>query len=113
MAMLSHRFLHAGVAAVLAVAFVATGTVPTNASRRAASPALQSCRGIKTGGTFTFGVDLDVVSFDSANTIENGSLWADLNVYDQLLRLSTDATHLEPDLAASYQVMNGGRTYIF
>ncbi len=48
------------------------------------------------GGTLTFGVDQDVIAWDGAQTSDNGSLWADLNVYDQLVRLTPDAKGLEP-----------------
>jgi peptide/nickel transport system substrate-binding protein len=68
---------------------------------------------VKRGGTFTYGVDQSVVSFDSVNTQDNGSLWADMNIFDQLVRLNPSATKLEPDLAQSWTVQQGGRVMIF
>ena len=68
---------------------------------------------IHRGGTLTMGVDQDVVSFDPSQTQDNESLWVDLNIYDQLVRLTPDAKKLEPDLAQSWDVLNGGRVIIF
>jgi peptide/nickel transport system substrate-binding protein len=72
-----------------------------------------SCKNVKMGGTLTVGVSQDVISFDAANTQDNGSLWADMNVYDQLVRLTPDAKQLVPGLAKSWSVTNGGKSYIF
>jgi peptide/nickel transport system substrate-binding protein len=77
------------------------------------SAAKASCSNIKLGGTFVYGVDQDVISFDAMNTQDNGSLWADQNIYDQLVRVSPDATKLQPDLANSWKITNGGKTITF
>jgi peptide/nickel transport system substrate-binding protein len=108
-----HRVTRLAIAALFAVSFVAAMPHVAGARQHTRSAALQACSSIKKGGTFTYGVDQDTVSFDSNNTQDNGSLWADMNVYDQLVRLSPDATHLEPDLAQSWQVQNHGTVYIF
>ncbi len=73
----------------------------------------QASTAIHRGGTLVFGIDQDVVSWDAANTNDNGSLWADMNIYDQLVRLTPDAKRLEPDLAQSWDVLDGGRVIIF
>src|SRR5579863_3597500 len=73
----------------------------------------QASTAIHRGGTLVFGVDQDVVSWDGAATSDNGSLWADLNIYDQLIRLTPDAKGLEPDLAQSWDVLNGGSVIVF
>jgi peptide/nickel transport system substrate-binding protein len=108
-----------------AIAFVATLLVGAGSpalaghlSARAAathvsSLAAASCSNVKLGGTLVYGVDQDVVSFDAMNTQDNGSLWADQNIYDQLVRVSPDATSLQPDLASSWKITNGGKTYTF
>jgi len=83
------------------------------ASHIVAAPAAAACNSVHRGGTLQFGVSQDVVSFDAHNTQDNGSLWASMNVYDQLVRLSPDATHLEPDLAQSWSVRQGGRVMVF
>ena len=74
---------------------------------------VQASTSIHRGGTLVFGVDQDVVSWDGAATSDNGSLWADLNIYDQLIRLTPDAKGLEPDLAQSWDVQDGGRVIVF
>ncbi len=73
----------------------------------------QAAATIQRGGTLTLGVDQDVISWDGAATSDNGSLWADLNVYDQLVRLTPDAKGLEPDLAQSWDVRDGGKVIVF
>ncbi len=72
-----------------------------------------SCKSVKTGGSLTIGVSQDVISFDPPYTQDNGSLWADMNVYDQLVRLTPDASKLVPDIATTWNISNGGRTYVF
>jgi peptide/nickel transport system substrate-binding protein len=80
-----------------------------SAARNAAS----DCSSVKRGGTLNYGVDQDVISFDSANTQDNGSLWADMNIYDQLVRLNPDGSKIVPDLATSWDVKQGGRVIVF
>ncbi|MEO8969468.1 MAG: ABC transporter substrate-binding protein [Solirubrobacteraceae bacterium] len=72
-----------------------------------------NCKNVKTGGALSIGVSQDVVSFDPPYTQDNGSLWADMNVYDQLVQLTPDASKLVPGLATSWTISNGGKTYIF
>jgi peptide/nickel transport system substrate-binding protein len=79
----------------------------------AAAAGTRDCNGVKRGGTLLYGVSQDVISFDAANTQDNGSLWADMNIYDQLLRLTPDGSKLVPDLAKSWDVKQGGRVIVF
>ena len=72
-----------------------------------------TCKGVKLGGTMTVGVSQDAFSFDPPYTQDNGSLWADMNIYDQLVRLTPDATKLVPGLATSWKIINDGKTYVF
>ena len=88
-------------------------SAPVAASSRAAVAAGGDCHAVKRGGTLDYGVDQDVVSFDAANTQDNGSLWADLNIYDQLVRLNPSGTKVVPDLATSWDSKNGGRVIVF
>lgn len=82
-------------------------------SSKAALAGQSDCHAVKRGGTFNYGVDQDVISFDAANTQDNGSLWADLNIYDQLVRLNPSGTKVGPDLATSWTIKKGGRVYVF
>lgn len=72
-----------------------------------------SCKNVKTGGALTIGVTQDAISFDPPYTQDNGSLWADMNIYDQLVRLTPNASKLVPGLASSWKVSKGGKTYTF
>ena len=87
----------------------------TASARAGATPAGASldCRSVKRGGTLLFGVSQDVISFDAANTQDNGSLWADMNIYDQLVRLNPNGSKIVPDLASSWDVKQGGRVIVF
>src|SRR5215471_9291684 len=109
------RVLLGGLGAVSAVALLvalqasaASDSRPTSAHRTTAA-----CSSVKRGGTLTYGVDQDVISFDAANTQDNGSLWADMNIYDQLVRLNPEGTKVVPDLATSWDVKNGGTVIVF
>lgn len=55
----------------------------------------------------------DLVSLDPIATSDNASIFAQLLVFDTLLRPSKDATRLEPGLAESWQVSDDGLTYTF
>jgi peptide/nickel transport system substrate-binding protein len=55
----------------------------------------------------------DLVSLDPIATSDNASIFAQLLIFDTLLRPSKDATKLEPGLAESWQVSSDGMTYSF
>src|SRR5437763_550667 len=80
---------------------------------KAANEGGGDCSHVKRGGTLNYGVDQDVISFDAHATQDNGSLWADMNVYDQLLELSPDAKKVVPGLAKSWDVKENGLVYVF
>ncbi len=80
---------------------------------KAAAAGGGDCGHVKRGGTLNFGVDQDVISFDAHNTQDNGSLWADMNIYDQLVELAPDAKKVVAGLAKSWDVSDGGRVYTF
>lgn len=101
----------AAVAGSQAVAAVSEGT--TTATPSAAERALAACSNVKRGGTLTYGVSQDVISFDAANTQDNGSLWTQMNVYDQLLRISPFGSKVLPGLAVKWTAKKGGREYVF
>ena len=108
-----------GVLAVSILALFVALQASTASGKRApakvsgASSALADCSAVKRGGTLLYGVDQDVISFDAANTQDNGSLWADMNIYDQLVRLNPDGSKIVPDLATSWDVKQGGRVIVF
>ena len=55
----------------------------------------------------------DLISLDPIATSDNASIYAQLLVFDTLLRPSKDATKLEPGLAESWQVSADGKVYTF
>lgn len=105
---------------VLTIVFVLGLFVTAHSSAQAGKPAAHAmsapqlaCSSVKRGGTFVYGVDQDVVNLDAHNTQDNGSLWADMNIYDQLVRIVPATKSIVPDLASSWQIKNGGRLLIF
>ncbi len=52
-------------------------------------------------------------NFDPVPNVENPTIWASHNVMDNLVRLSDDSTHIEPDLAESWEISDDHLTYTF
>ena len=94
-------------------ASAASGTRAAGAAPAALRGATADCSSVKRGGTLVYGVDQDVISVDASSTQDNGSLWTDMNIYDQLVRLNPDGTKVVPDLATSWDVKKGGTVYVF
>ncbi len=66
------------------------------------------------GGTLTISLtDSDVRTFDPTQALENSSIWVNLQVYDQLVRVAADGKSVEPDLASSWDVNTDGSEYTF
>src|SRR5919199_1671627 len=125
MAQQPRRFRIQALHVPMAIVFVLGLIFSAHASARASKPAVHSsmahssaaaqaaCSNVKRGGTFVYGVDQDVVNLDAHNTQDNGSLWADMNIYDQLVRIVPETKSIVPDLAQSWQSKQGGRVMIF
>jgi peptide/nickel transport system substrate-binding protein len=101
------------IAAVLFLLVVVGSAIARDNRSRGQAASTAACSSVKRGGTLNYGTSQDVISFDAANTQDNGSLWADMNIYDQLVRLSPDGSKLVPDLAQSWDVKQGGRVIVF
>ena len=86
----------------------APGASPSGASASGAPTASP-----KAGGTLTLARNADVISWDPIIPTDNPSIWAQLNIYDQLVRVAPDAQSVEPDLATSWDVSSDGKTYTF
>ena len=67
----------------------------------------------KMGGILTLARNADVISWDPIMPTDNPSIWAQLNIYDQLVRVASDAQSVEPDLATSWDISPDGKTYTF
>src|SRR4051794_35475586 len=84
------QYLHVPMAILFVLGLLVSAHVAARASVPSAHPlsaAQAACSNVKRGGTFVYGVDQDVVNLDAHNTQDNGSLWADMNIYDQLVRI--------------------------
>jgi ABC-type dipeptide transport system, periplasmic component len=55
----------------------------------------------------------DALTLDPIASSDNASIWAELLIYDQLMRPSVDGTKLEPDLAEKWSVSPDGLEYTF
>lgn len=64
-------------------------------------------------GVFRLGVTTDAQSLDPIATSDNASIWAQLLIFDQLIRPTRDGTGLEPGLAESWTVNDAGTEYVF
>jgi peptide/nickel transport system substrate-binding protein len=62
---------------------------------------------------FRLGVQTDALSLDPIATSDNGSIWAQLLIFDQLVRPTKDGTRLEPGLAESWEANQDGTEYTF
>ncbi len=63
--------------------------------------------------TLKVGVREDALTIDPIASSDNASIWAELQIYDQLVRPSKDGTKLEPGIAESWTVSPDGKEYQF
>ena len=66
------------------------------------------------GGSISMSLaDQDAQSFDPPAPIDNMSIWTMLLFYDQLVRVNSDGTAIEPGLAESWSASEDGTVYTF
>jgi len=65
------------------------------------------------GGTLHLGTQAPVVLWDPIHTQDNNSLWAQLNVFEELARIGPNATTIEPAVAESWETSEGGKVWTF
>lgn len=65
------------------------------------------------GGTLVMARNADVLSWDPIAPTDNPSIWAQLNIFDQLVRVGKDGKSVDPDLASSWDISPDGLTYTF
>jgi peptide/nickel transport system substrate-binding protein len=65
------------------------------------------------GGTLVFGRAIDSQVLDPVHTTQNADIWLSLNIYDTLLLASADGRGVEPGLASTWAVSDGGKTIDF
>ena len=63
--------------------------------------------------TLSIGREQDNTTFDPILTIQNADIWVLDNMNANLVRVTYDGKGLEPDLAESWKVEDGGRRYVF
>src|SRR5579864_863486 len=63
--------------------------------------------------TLTVGWDTETKTLDPVNNPQNPDIWVSVNIYDQLIRTGNNGTSLNPDLATSWDISNGGTVYTF
>src|SRR6478672_11951692 len=63
--------------------------------------------------TFVLANAVKVDTLDPAQNSVNESIWLTQNIYSRLLQPNATGTALLPDLATSWKVSNGGKTYTF
>ncbi|HST17275.1 MAG TPA: ABC transporter substrate-binding protein [Gaiellaceae bacterium] len=63
--------------------------------------------------TFVLANAVKIDTLDPAQNSVNESIWLNQNIYSRLLQPNATATKLLPDLATSWKVSNGGKTYTF
>lgn len=62
---------------------------------------------------FRLGVPDDALTLDPIASSDNASIWAELLIYDTLIRPTTSGTDLEPGLAERWTVAPDGKEYVF
>ena len=67
----------------------------------------------KLGGTFNFGINADVGTFDPIQPMSNMSLWTVMELYSRLLRVDKLGQDVEGDLAESWEVSDDGTVWTF
>jgi peptide/nickel transport system substrate-binding protein len=78
-----------------------------------ATAALRGDAGRSSVDTFVLANAVKIDTLDPAQNSVNESIWLDQNIYSRLLQPNATGTKLLPDLATSWKVSNGGKTYTF
>ncbi len=65
------------------------------------------------GGTLTMARVADIFTMDPYQTIDDRSIFTDLQMYDRLVKLSKSGKSVDPELATSWKITKGGREAVF
>jgi len=63
--------------------------------------------------TLSIGWAIETKTLDPVNKPQNPDIWVVVNIYDQLVRVGNNGATLQPDLATSWDIANGGKVYTF
>jgi peptide/nickel transport system substrate-binding protein len=105
-----------GASATAPAASVAPGATPQSSSAAGASASGAPATPVGApvaGGTLVMARNADVLSWDPIIPTDNPSIWAQLNIFDQLVRVGKDGKSVDPDLASSWDISSDGLTYTF
>lgn len=67
----------------------------------------------KAGGVLRFARPEEPLSWDPIVPSDNGSIWAMMQIYDQLVQINRTSDGIEPDLAESWEISDDGLVYTF
>jgi|tagenome__1003787_1003787.scaffolds.fasta_scaffold20972144_3 peptide/nickel transport system substrate-binding protein len=88
--------------AVVALAAAATAVGESNRGKAASA-----------GGTLTMARVADIFTMDPVQTIDDRSIFTNLQIYDRLVKLSRDGKSVDPELATKWTISKGGRQALF
>jgi peptide/nickel transport system substrate-binding protein len=91
--------------AAIAVGLAAAATAVGGPQRTAATPTR--------GGTLTMARISDIFTMDPVQTIDDRSIFTDLQLYDRLVKLSKSGKNVEPELATKWTIARNGRSAVF
>ncbi len=63
--------------------------------------------------TLTIGWSIETKTLDPAGNSQNPDIWVQKNLYDELVRVAPDGKTIQPALATSWTMSNGGKVYTF
>ncbi len=121
---LARHIAVAGVIASILAGCAASATAPAGSTAPGTSAGASSAAGASgapatpagapvAGGTLAMARNADVLSWDPIIPTDNPSIWAQLNIFDQLVRVGTDGKSVDPDLASTWDISPDGLTYTF
>jgi len=91
----------------------AFGVVALVVAGVAAAATLRTTHRTASTDTFVLANAVKIDTLDPEQNSVNESIWLDQNIYSRLLQPNATGTKLLPDLATSWKVSNGGKTYTF
>ena len=94
------------IATIGALALTTAATAVGGSARPAASAPVR-------GGTLTMARIADIFTMDPVESIDDRSIFTDLQMYDRLVKLTKSGKGVEPELATSWKFTNGGKVATF
>ena len=91
----------------------AVGVVLAAATTAVGGPSRPSAAAATRGGTLTMARISDIFTMDPVQTIDDRSIFTDLQIYDRLVKLSRSGKSVEPELATRWTIAKNGRSAVF